>query len=162
MISKNAVKYCCEPLELVENYKEAVESSALWHCHHRKETETGMSREKLKQDGLYYNRPASELIFLKHGEHIKLHNTGESNGMHGVHICGKNHWHYGGKTTEKQREAARTANSGKNHYNWKDICPMVLYTEIKVLKIPIGELKQKYGCSHATLYRRLNLRKNKQ
>ena len=38
MISKaNAEKYCAEDISLIENYKEAVSSKELYHCHHRLE-----------------------------------------------------------------------------------------------------------------------------
>ena len=58
------------------------DSNESWHCHHRLETHTreGIKRDKpisvasLKRHDLYYNRPASELIFLTQQEHSKLHN----------------------------------------------------------------------------------------
>lgn len=48
--------------------------------HHRREIgEDGSrhSKQKLIEQGLYYGRPAFELIFLRHAEHSKLHNTGK-------------------------------------------------------------------------------------
>lgn len=74
MISKRYVKmFCCEDASLIENYEAAMNSSEMWVCHHRKETDEHLSRDQLKAMGLYYNRPASELIFLTHQEHARLH-----------------------------------------------------------------------------------------
>lgn len=67
--------YCCEDISLIENYKEAVESSEKYDCHHRLEIQGDkiVSVEKLKEMNLYYNRPANELIFLKHTYHTSMH-----------------------------------------------------------------------------------------
>ena len=45
-----------------------------WVCHHKLETRGfGYTRKELKALGLYYNRPASEFIYLKTKEHAQLH-----------------------------------------------------------------------------------------
>lgn len=51
----------------------------MWHCHHRAEIlPCGIfSRDTLKKFGLYFNRQASELIFLTHSEHMRNHNFGK-------------------------------------------------------------------------------------
>lgn len=78
MISKsNAEKYCAEDISLIENYKDAINDKFYkWHCHHRLEIQKDgqtYSVKQLKEKGLYYNRPASELIFLSPDEHFQLH-----------------------------------------------------------------------------------------
>lgn len=76
MISKvNASKYCCEDISLIENYEEAVYSKELYHCHHRLEIQGNIIRSatELKEQNLYYNRPASELIFIPIKAHMGLH-----------------------------------------------------------------------------------------
>lgn len=76
MISEaNAKKYCAEDISLIENYKEAVSSKELYHCHHRLEIQDDKCyfAKELKQMNLYYGRPASELIFLKAREHKDFH-----------------------------------------------------------------------------------------
>ena len=76
MISEtNVKKYCAEDISLIENYKEAVSSKELYHCHHRLEIQDDKCyfAKELKQMNLYYGRPASELIFLKVREHKDLH-----------------------------------------------------------------------------------------
>jgi hypothetical protein len=70
--------YCREDLSLIENYDKAVaDTTQIWRCHHRLEIQdegkTIYSVKQLQEMGLYYNRPASELIFLTLSEHNKLH-----------------------------------------------------------------------------------------
>lgn len=68
-------KYCREDISLIENYAEAVSSEEKYDCHHRYELYEGMvlSVDDLKDMGLYYKRPASELVFMKRLEHISMH-----------------------------------------------------------------------------------------
>lgn len=78
MISETTKKYCSEPLENIENYDKAVaDTKHIWDCHHRAEIlPCGVySRKDLKKFGLYWHRPASELIFLRHDEHIRIHGS---------------------------------------------------------------------------------------
>ena len=81
-------KYCCEPLELVESYAAAkADNFAGWCIHHRLEIQQDgirVSRQELKDKDLYYGRPASELIFMRFGEHTTLHTLGNTN-MKGKH-----------------------------------------------------------------------------
>lgn len=72
----HAETYCCESISKIENYDLAINDKVnSWDCHHRAEiTENGTtSVEELMSRGLYYNRPASELVFLRHDEHARLH-----------------------------------------------------------------------------------------
>lgn len=76
MISKVVKRYCCEDISLIENYDKAVaDNTQIWQCHHRLEiTKEGIfSPKELIDKNLYYNRPASELIFLTKLEHNRLH-----------------------------------------------------------------------------------------
>lgn len=76
-------RYCSEPIENIENYSEAVaDKEHMWDCHHRNEIclanqsrlDRGItSKAQLIADGMYYNRPASELIFLRQDAHMRLH-----------------------------------------------------------------------------------------
>ena len=68
-----AKNYCKDDISLIENYDKAVaDLTKTWQCHHRRELET--PRKELIKIGEYYNRPASELIFLTKAEHTALHN----------------------------------------------------------------------------------------
>ena len=77
MISKRRSElYCCDNISLIENYELAInDNSQIWECHHRLEIQNGIFKSdvELKKENLYYKRPASELIFLTHSEHKKLH-----------------------------------------------------------------------------------------
>src|SRR5574344_1831623 len=79
-------KYFCMNLEEVENYNLAkADNFVNWDIHHRLETHNSdgerrlvdITHKELMKLGMYYNRPASELIFMKHGEHISLHLKGK-------------------------------------------------------------------------------------
>ena len=68
----------CKDIKNIENYEKAKKDNFKgWEVHHRLETHTpdGKRREvdigykELKALGLYYNRPAEELIFLTLKEH---------------------------------------------------------------------------------------------
>ena len=86
------MKYCCEDISKIENYELAKRDNFRgWVIHHRLElVETGAVVDSTKQDlrdrGLYYNRPASELIYLTKSEHQKLHRTGKPGPNRGKHF----------------------------------------------------------------------------
>ena len=84
----NWKNYCSEPLEQIENFKAAkADNFAGWCIHHRLEIQQDkrVSRQELKDKDLYYDRPASELIFMRFGEHSALHYKGENNPLFGKH-----------------------------------------------------------------------------
>ena len=75
--------YCCEDPSLIENYDKAIaDTTQTWDCHHRGEVLPcgRFSRDDLKKFGLYFNRPATELIFLTKAEHNRLHKKGVPRG----------------------------------------------------------------------------------
>lgn len=76
--------FCITP-ELIENYDKAIaDTTQVWFCHHKLETHTSdgerrdvdLSWKELKALGVYYDRPAEELIFLTKKEHDQLHYKG--------------------------------------------------------------------------------------
>lgn len=76
-------RYCCDDISNVENYELAkADDFKGWHLHHRFETHTSdgerrlvdISMDELKALGMYWNRPASELIYMRMKEHRVLHN----------------------------------------------------------------------------------------
>lgn len=80
MISETQAKrYCGEDLSAIENYERAVnDKSCIWDLHHRLEIQGQFknSHELLKKCGMYYGVPASQLVFLTHAEHSRMHNKG--------------------------------------------------------------------------------------
>lgn len=97
---------------LIENYEKAIaDETQTWVCHHRRELEPiKKTIEDLIAEGLYWNRPPEELIFLTNSDHCKLHSTGKNNPM-----FGKSSWE---KCNDKERKerATKYSNSmkGKN------------------------------------------------
>lgn len=74
--------YCSDDISMIENYDKAIaDKENIWHCHHRLEIGSNgerVSHKDLKRSGLYFNRPASELIFMLGSDHNKLHNKNPS------------------------------------------------------------------------------------
>src|SRR5574344_2123108 len=75
-------QYCCEDISKIENYNLAKADNFIkWDIHHRLETHTldgirrsvDITHKELMKLGMYYHRPASELIFMKRKEHRSLH-----------------------------------------------------------------------------------------
>ncbi len=91
---KRSFEYYCNEAENIENYKAAkADNFKGWDCHHRLETHNSsgerrlvdITAEELIALGMYYNRPATELIFLRACEHTTLHMEGNQ------HHKGKHH-----------------------------------------------------------------------
>ena len=100
MINAKGVKrYCSEDISLIENYQTAIsDQKRIWEIHHRRECDsegrTLFTCKQLVDMNLYYNRPASELIFVTRSMHWKLH--------HEIHVkCGKIGGKIGGKSQSK-------------------------------------------------------------
>lgn len=114
--------FCKEDISLIENYDKAMaDTTQIWSCHHRLEThkykdrkreewverDGCVSRDELKAFGLYYNRPAKELIFMTESDHKKLHKKGS---------------HFSEETKQKMKDA------------WKKRkleCPIIVSEETK-------------------------------
>lgn len=109
MICKKSVKqFCSEDISLIENYQEAInDTTQTWHCHHRLETDLGLSAQELKDTGRYYKVEAKYLIFLTHSEHRTLHNS--------VNFIGKNNPFYGKHHTEESKQGNREKHLGKTY-----------------------------------------------
>ena len=79
-------KYLCNDIENVENFDKAkADDFKGWICHHRLETHNSngerrlvdISHKELIALGMYYHRPANELIFMTKSEHSSLHHKGK-------------------------------------------------------------------------------------
>lgn len=83
MISERYLRaFCRGDGKDIENYEKAIsDNTQKWEIHHRLElTEDGefaYSVKELKERGMYYDRPAKELIFLTPSEHLSLHHKGK-------------------------------------------------------------------------------------
>lgn len=86
MITKNIKKICKDDPSLIENYDKAIEDTTqVWICHHRKETELGLRPSDLIRMKMYYYRPPNELIFLTPSEHNLIHGKDIGNGLKEKH-----------------------------------------------------------------------------
>lgn len=124
MISEKKVKkYCKDSISKIENYEQAMaDTSQVWDCHHRLELHPDHSvrftRGSLKKLGLYYHRPASELIFLTEVEHLLLHNKGNKlsdetrRKMSAAHKGEKNPF-YGKSHSDETRKKMSESHKGK-------------------------------------------------
>ena len=71
---RNAKRFCSEDISKIENFEQAAtDTSKMWDIHHRLEETT--PKKKLIEAGLYFKRPAKELVFLTHQDHLQLHTT---------------------------------------------------------------------------------------
>ena len=73
-----AKRYCSEDISLIENYHQAIsDKERMWDIHHRSECDengrTLFTSKQLIEMNLYFNRPASELVFVTRSMHWKLH-----------------------------------------------------------------------------------------
>ena len=90
MKKQNWKRYCKDRIELVQNFYQAkADGFEGWCIHHRMEIcqdGTVVYRDDLKDKGLYWNRPAIELIFMKTADHMKLHNSHKHTKQHNKNI----------------------------------------------------------------------------
>lgn len=108
---KNVNRFCNGDITQIENYEKAInDKTQTWDCHHRKETDEGLSAKQLKELGLLFDRPASELIFLTRSEHSSLHYSGENNPMYG-----KQHSEETKKKQSESLKGEKHPNYGKQH-----------------------------------------------
>ena len=128
MICEKTVKnICCEDISKIENYDKAIaDKSQTWVCHHKLELiETGgicnVKQEDLIDWGIYYNRPADELIFMTKHDHSILHNKGKKREpfskewkrkLSEAHK-GKSAWNKGKHHSEETRKRMVESHKGK-------------------------------------------------
>ena len=112
MINEKQLKrYCSEDISKIENYDLAInDDTQVWDCHHRLEIQgkTKKTARELLRCGLYWNRPADELIFLTHSEHIRLHNIDNKYGIGNTALLGR-------RLSDETRKKLSIAKSGDKH-----------------------------------------------
>ena len=121
-------KHYCKDYENIENYQEALADNFKgWQCHHRLETHNSDGKrrlvditvDELKALDVYYNRPASELIFLTIREHTSLHKIGkklseETRKKIGAAKKGEKNPNYGKHFSEEHKKKLSEAKKGKH------------------------------------------------
>lgn len=131
MICLSTVKRFCKEYWKIENYQEAVnDTEQVWDCHHRHEIDWVLPREELIAIGRYYDVHYSELIFLTHREHAKLHAKvndlgGQNNPMRGkTHteewkqkMRGKTSWNKGIPMSDEAKQKSSESHKGQKAWN---------------------------------------------
>lgn len=114
--------YCCEDFSLIENYELAkADNFKGWDCHHRLETKCPIfkpTHQQLKDNGLYYDRPANELIFMRKEDHMSLHNKGKRRHFSEEHKRKISEAHKGKPFSEEHKRKISEANKGENNSNY--------------------------------------------
>ena len=125
---KHKFEAYCKNYQDIENYeKAAADNFKCWECHHRLETHNSDGERRLVDISaaelialeMYYNRPSSELIFMKHGEHSILHKKGKQKSEETKKKIsdakkGNIPWNKGKHHTEETKKKLSEANKGKN------------------------------------------------
>lgn len=125
---KRVREYCCEDISIIENYEQAVsDENEVWQCHHRLETDKGISRNELIASSMYYNRPASELIFMRRIDHQRLHS-----------ICGDYPKHWLGKY-------------GVEHNRSKSVIQLTKYGQFIRKWEATRDVERELGINHRTI-----------
>lgn len=109
--------YCIDDPSSIENYEKAIaDKDNTWVCHHKLELRDDYlnTTDDLIKMGLYYHRPAEELIFLTRKEHLHRHNTNKVRNRNIAATLGK--CNIGRKLSEEAKaklgEASRKAHKG--------------------------------------------------
>ena len=118
-------KQYCKDYEKIENYQKAKKDNFKgWHCHHRLETHNSdgerrlvdITQKELIALGMYYHRPASELIFLTSREHnaFRRGRKRSDETRRRMSEAGKGNKNaLGCKRSEETKNKIREANKGK-------------------------------------------------
>ena len=123
-------KQYCKDYEKIENYQKAKKDNFKgWHCHHRLETHNSdgirrpvdIRQEELKALGMYYNRPATELIFLTIKEHNAFNKgkkrSDETRKKLREAKKGQTPWNKGKQISEEHKKKIGAASKGRHWYN---------------------------------------------
>ena len=146
MINENHLKkYCCEDISLIENYAEAVISSEDYDIHHRNEIDMNLTRKELIDKGLYWKRPAAELIFLKRSEHLSLHHKRKIVTQETRDLMSKNRT---GKHTKTEWKKGDTAGNKNGRYVW--VCPIKYAYLYNIEKLSMDEIAKELNISEHT------------
>ena len=126
---KHKFEAYCKNYQDIENYEAAKKDDFKnWECHHRLETHNSdgerravdITEAELLALEMYYNRPSSELIFLKHSEHASLHQKGKQKSEETKKKMsdakkGNIPWNKGKHHTEETKKKLSESNKGKHH-----------------------------------------------
>lgn len=189
MINQYYAEKFCKEYWKIENYQEAVnDQTQTWDCHHRHEIDWALSKKDLISIGRYYDVHHSELIFLKHSDHTRLHMKGKPKSIEQKHKMSEakkgiprpdisilmGQIHLKKQVSEETKQKMRDAKKGKKHSietkqkmskNWiqkYDFNYDDLYKLYVVQNLSTYKIANIYGCSQpCILYnlKKFNLKK---
>ena len=140
---QKTLRYCCENINNIENASIAINDKfQIWEIHHRLETDKNISRQQLINDGLYYKRPASELIFLTKADHTAIHNRNRKLSEETKHKIAQSHkgkpsWNKGKPMPEETK--LKLSKALKGHTSWNKGKPISEETKRKISEAHIGK-----------------------
>ena len=125
---KHTFERYCKDYENIENYEAAKKDNFKgWHCHHRLETHNSdgerrlvdITQKELKALGMYYDRPANELIFLTIKEHNVFKKGKQFSEEHKKKLSeakkGKPTWSKGKQFSEEYKSKLSEAKKGNKN-----------------------------------------------
>lgn len=137
-------RFCPKDYKKIENYQIAVSSKESYHCHHKKEITLGLSSKQLIERNEYFDVPPEDLIFLTESEHLRIHR--EFDGQNKFKT-GIDNPYYG--------KGIMTGVNGKDHPQYKQICPLLLCYLYKIENKTAQEIHLILGIGVKTVYRKL-------
>ena len=154
---RNMKNYCSEPIENIENYDKAVaDTEHMWDCHHRAEILPcgRYTVAQLQKHGLYWHRPASELVFLRYDVHTSLHHKGKI-----AWNKGKPAWNKGKHPCEEHRRKMSESHKGK-HLSGETKCRIAesqpMKKKVEMLRLSDGYIREFPSISEAARWLREN------
>ena len=123
---KHEFERYCKDYKNIENYDKAKKDNFKgWHCHHRLETHTldgerrlvDITQAELKSSGMYYHRPAEELIFLTTREH-NAYNKGKPKSEEAKKKMSEAKKNMSEETRKKISEAQKGKNTWTRGRHW--------------------------------------------
>lgn len=147
---QNAKSYCRDDICHIENYERAIADAKKWVCHHRLEIQGNIitSKKELIEKGLYYKRPASELIFMDITEHHNLHYANLTKETRDK-ISNANR---GYKHTEEAKEKISKSKKGKKCLGENNNATIVICLETNEIYSSIIELARDLSLEPRVLY----------
>lgn len=138
----NTINVIVQILKMLNFEKAKDDNFKGWCCHHRLQTWTSdgerrlvnISADELKSLGMYYNRPAEELIFLTSSEHSILHNKGENNPNYGKHFSEEHKRKIGEASRNRSEETRKKLSAVSKGTSWYNNGK----TNIRAKECPLG------------------------
>lgn len=104
---ENVKRFCDGDITEIPGYAEAVKSPEMWDCHHVQEIQPDgvvLDRSWMIAHKIYYKVLPCQLVFLRHGDHMALHNNHPSESRKKNHLASVNTKEYKCGQSSKSKE----------------------------------------------------------